>query len=33
MIDGLFEVGRWCKMGMNVEITNVMRISRQQSPR
>jgi hypothetical protein len=33
MIGGVFEFGRWCKMGVNVEITKLMRISRQQSPR
>jgi len=33
MIDGVFEFGRWCKTGVNVEITKLMRISRQQSPR
>jgi len=33
MIGGVFEFGRWCKMGANVEITKLMRISRQPSPR
>jgi hypothetical protein len=33
MIDGVFEFGSWCKMGVNVKITKLMRISQQQSTR
>ena len=32
MVDRLVEIGRCCRMEMNVEETKVMRISRQTSP-